>query len=196
MECGIECEMHFLIERQDIKGNWHLIETSENLRCEIFEKAKTPDEIHAYMNHSAVILKERSELLFSELSGLFKKPTNKAIMERVDIQELDNYDFNPLSKHYLSKIYYLYDHYGYQSFENIIHGLNSLNDLKLNHYKKSLINSVNYFSTLDVMLRTTHTRTEQSLQLLVSNHRYLELMEAKFEKCDISKLRMIVFYEY
>lgn len=190
------CDIHYMVERKDTQGRWHLIETTENLYEKFFKlDLDTKGGLERYFNHPAVALRDRNYEIFANFSEVRGSPISQKVMYDVDVENLGQYDFHPITKTFLNHFSQGYHSYGYQSFENIIKFLDENKGEPFDHYNKLFIKSIKYFSSLNVLEKVLFGKEIISLQSIVSSHKYLELISAELLPMTNDNIRMIVYYD-
>lgn len=196
-------DINYLIERQDVHNNWHLIETSENVVSKILDHdPQILGSVKKYSNHAPLSLLKPFPKLFTHFSLEKTLDNHKIHMQDIYFRDMEYHNFNPLTQCYLKAISdeweYFYHIYRFQSFENIINSLKSTGDFDLKNYSELLIKSIEHFLKLETMtqVKSKISNIDQSLESLVSAHHCLKIMSAEFEEHNLSKFRMIVYYKY
>lgn len=191
--------INYLIERQDVNNNWHLIETSENVLHNLLgDDRQILGAIKKYSNHAPLCLIDGHAKVLKHFGSYIN---NKNAMEDINILDMNRHSFNPLTQHCLIQISNewenFYHRFRCQSFEKIITSLKSTNEPVLHYYSELLLKSTEYFSKLDSLtyVKSEKNNIDQSLSSLISAHNYLKLIGSEFEENNLSKFRMIVHYK-
>lgn len=198
----MKVEMCYILERKDTKGNWHLITTSDHVWQEIYSKFSTKEEQDkffdnpvSYFNHPAGSITNKEWNMARVLCNLPGNKYRETIVKIIDMQNLSNYDFNPLSQHCLKDIHRYHRFLNFGTFEDIINGLKNLNEIDADYYIEILKKSADYFFAQNPLTEVNLEGKTIKLSSMISNHLHLELMDAKFEH-SMSNIRIVMVYDH